>query len=762
MVYWKEFFRRDSKIFHKFFVSYITILIISSILVTFLYFQFCRVIEQITVESYKTMLEQSAVSLDQDIVNIDSTFYTFSSNTQIDKVINSQTLYEKEKFSEIKTIYDFMPQVDTGEPKTYLIIPKQDVVISASSTFRYSLFYDYFINHEDISETLWDSIIRENHYDLLIGGSYDEDGIYRNAQNLYHVRSMPVGSRNPSAIMFTIISKERLDYFFQWTLDENCYIYVADSQGNVLYSNNQTALSNPGELSRLQMVPHQDVYLQGERYLCASYIAPNSGLRFMALTPAESVLAEAKKIQYQYLALVILSLLVALVLAILFSSNNSRPLEDIMSLLESNFSDYRPEGVNSLHAAISNLIASDKRAQKVIESNLPFIRAEQRKRLLMGELIANEGQGDVMLEDITGKVFNVLVIEIISLPVTDSLRSLLEASIIKERLRGYEKRYGHLRGYFVDLTGNVCAMLIACDEVSSTVNRQQLESYANDIFTDLTEDGKVMLKFAAGVFQDSLSDVYYSYFIAKDLLDSGIVEPNSTIIWQHAQGKDFGYHFPIQIEQRLIAAASKGNTEEIHKLMQIIYNQNFEENKIPDLMVTRLYDELNGVIFKLISQLSESLSTEITDRIIQNVQEIKKHQNILSPDRLLSAYEDTLMFIGYCVKPRQRSRSANMKPQFTAYMKEHYTDPAFGLSVLADHFDFSEIYMSQLFKENMGSTFSDYLEQLRIETACSLLRDTDLTIADISQKSGYYSPHAFRRAFKRVTGILPTDYRMLN
>jgi len=95
-------------------------------------------------------------------------------------------------------------------------------------------------------------------------------------------------------------------------------------------------------------------------------------------------------------------------------------------------------------------------------------------------------------------------------------------------------------------------------------------------------------------------------------------------------------------------------------------------------------------------------------------------------------------------------------------MQQNYSDPSFGLTALADHFGFSEIYMSQLFKENMGTTFSEYLERLRIDAACALLKDTAMTISDISQKAGYYSPHAFRRAFKRVTGVLPTDYRTLN
>jgi two-component system response regulator YesN len=51
------------------------------------------------------------------------------------------------------------------------------------------------------------------------------------------------------------------------------------------------------------------------------------------------------------------------------------------------------------------------------------------------------------------------------------------------------------------------------------------------------------------------------------------------------------------------------------------------------------------------------------------------------------------------------------------------------------------------------------LETVRIEAASELLISTDMNIKETAEQIGYSSAHVFRRAFKRVTGVLPLEYR---
>ena len=60
----------------------------------------------------------------------------------------------------------------------------------------------------------------------------------------------------------------------------------------------------------------------------------------------------------------------------------------------------------------------------------------------------------------------------------------------------------------------------------------------------------------------------------------------------------------------------------------------------------------------------------------------------------------------------------------------------------------------------LGLTYSDLVEQLRYREASRLLARTDKPVAVISAELGYADPSHFSRAFRRWSGMRPTQYRM--
>jgi YesN/AraC family two-component response regulator len=100
-----------------------------------------------------------------------------------------------------------------------------------------------------------------------------------------------------------------------------------------------------------------------------------------------------------------------------------------------------------------------------------------------------------------------------------------------------------------------------------------------------------------------------------------------------------------------------------------------------------------------------------------------------------------------------------MLSKMTERIHERFMDSDFGLSVIADEFEVTEVYASQFFKEQAGENFSTYLERTRMGRARELLETTDITINELAAEVGYNSAHAFRRAYKRVNGVVPTVLR---
>ena len=72
----------------------------------------------------------------------------------------------------------------------------------------------------------------------------------------------------------------------------------------------------------------------------------------------------------------------------------------------------------------------------------------------------------------------------------------------------------------------------------------------------------------------------------------------------------------------------------------------------------------------------------------------------------------------------------------------------------------ADVYtLSRIIKKQTGSTFSRLLETRRLEQACFLLKNTDLTIEDIAENIGYENLSFFYRLFRRTYGSTPREYR---
>ena len=94
----------------------------------------------------------------------------------------------------------------------------------------------------------------------------------------------------------------------------------------------------------------------------------------------------------------------------------------------------------------------------------------------------------------------------------------------------------------------------------------------------------------------------------------------------------------------------------------------------------------------------------------------------------------------------------------TRYLQEHLAEEV-SLSVLAEEFHLSAQYISQLFKNEIGVGFLTYLTNIRMERAKQLLLSTPLSIAEVSEQSGYGDYRVFTKVFKKSEGITPSQYR---
>lgn len=94
-----------------------------------------------------------------------------------------------------------------------------------------------------------------------------------------------------------------------------------------------------------------------------------------------------------------------------------------------------------------------------------------------------------------------------------------------------------------------------------------------------------------------------------------------------------------------------------------------------------------------------------------------------------------------------------------AYLQHNYMLCDISLDSVSAILNINSSYFSTQFKRAFGVNFVDYLTDLRIRAAKELLQDPMRPAAEVAGMVGYESPNYFARAFKKRTGMTPTEYR---
>jgi YesN/AraC family two-component response regulator len=95
------------------------------------------------------------------------------------------------------------------------------------------------------------------------------------------------------------------------------------------------------------------------------------------------------------------------------------------------------------------------------------------------------------------------------------------------------------------------------------------------------------------------------------------------------------------------------------------------------------------------------------------------------------------------------------------YVQKNY-DKGLYLKELSRTFYINFTYCCDLFKKNMGCTFTQYVTGLRMKKAAELLVNTSLSIDDIAVKTGYNDYFYFNNVFKKHYNTTPAKYRKSN
>ncbi|MFP4370785.1 MAG: response regulator [Halanaerobium sp.] len=236
-----------------------------------------------------------------------------------------------------------------------------------------------------------------------------------------------------------------------------------------------------------------------------------------------------------------------------------------------------------------------------------------------------------------------------------------------------------------------------------------------------------------------------SNYINKNKLDS---------IYNWLIDDQFFQHQSLIMDRiNLDAVLKRGTKENVLKTV----NKIIEGLESIELNKEKLYVVLNNLIlesFKIIKDLdygAEDLMKIINKDRIEKID----YDNLKEIEIILKEF---LLRIHNLISFNPDQKNKKIINEMKEYIAAKYQD-GITLSEMALKFNLSTGHLSNLFHEETGESFSDYLNMIRLNKAKELLKTTDDKIYQIADQLGFNDAYYFSSWFKKLVGASPTTYR---
>ncbi|MBE6960751.1 MAG: response regulator [Ruminococcaceae bacterium] len=166
----------------------------------------------------------------------------------------------------------------------------------------------------------------------------------------------------------------------------------------------------------------------------------------------------------------------------------------------------------------------------------------------------------------------------------------------------------------------------------------------------------------------------------------------------------------------------------------------------------------NSLISLMSSQLSLLIALYDFSDLAQEVEALQSPVYLLNFHNISQWRNDILRIVDHIEQCFSQHNQDDLVHRVRKYLADNYASD-WDLTELAALFYVNSSYLSHIFKKKTGKTISAYIEDLRIQNACTLLLTTDVSIGDIAAAVGYSDPNYFAKRFRKKVKKSPVAYR---
>lgn len=744
----KKWMRRLIEVYSKnniiqFLLSYVIILIIPLVILVYGFQSAFQVVETQSIQSSSFVLEQGMSQIDKEIKTIKAialqtsqseTLRQLASNTVVDSDYIRQVNKTMEEYYGIMRYQGINVIGDT-----YIYLKLRDKVLYDKSIYRAEIFEQY-LRKWNLSEEEWQSLYENNGYNV-------PQFIVTKNQDIHYVIPIykTLSDENLGVVVYRLDEKsirKQLGFLDDY---EKYSVFILDRNKEVLWEEDLLGYKDEWQTLKLRGSGSQQV---GDKQI--TYItSPYSKWQYTLVLPQEIALSKLAMLKTTVILLIMVAVAFGFLISIILAIRKGRPINMLVNLFEEQ-ADTKVS-LEDMGEVVTSILKNNQSLLHELEEDKPALQKTFLHNLIKAEFI-NSTELEYMSKkagiQLSGTKYCVVSFKLFAHNDFDFIdeQTLEEVRIISKLVMNHLSELYPKEVWFYKRNTLENIAIFVVDEVDS-----KLKEVIGATNQWLLSEYCVETSWGISTVCKNLLDIWKNCEEATLAMEN-CQDDEHIIEYSIGLEKADEFYFPYIVEEKIIAGLKSGSIFAVNNMLKLLKEENFT-NRFLD---RPRFIKFNRRMLELLSNHIEGMPN-MEEKVLWLNEVVVSYQGEYEEYfRRVEVICDELCNIEEQNKRVQRKSTIN---QIICYIRENFSDSGLGLGKISVEFDMSEGYLSSIFKEGAGINFGEFLEQIRIETACRLLNEEGHSISDIAQQVGYNSIQSFRRAFKRVMGLSPREYR---
>lgn len=448
----------------------------------------------------------------------------------------------------------------------------------------------------------------------------------------------------------------------------------------------------------------------------------------------EVLLAEVYSWQRDFIIMVALVLVAGACLVAVLTFYNEKPFRKLRQY----FADRGHSLPDSVHGLDMVVLSFED-----METRMQLLEQQRKRERLLLQVVLNDGQSSLdavkknLQEEGTflqAKYYRVLVALAHSEDSGSRVERYLEMTMGEDaELRPLTSSVENRRVFVAGLT---------------QAGEDALEENVRKAHRLIAEDLGDTVLLCVGDRCDKIEDLRFSY---KEAI-VGIQETGEEQIrfCQSAREQPQGFRYPADELEMLYQALIEADFEKANMLTDrlICFLEQHENSRY---LSTSIYYDLLNAYYKARVKLEQNQEPRELD-----IGFLKSQIGQTTLDKVNHVREQ---FQDYVESVSNTPVQKDIISQVITFIEENIKTFDLSVGMVADHFDVSISNLSHQFKAKMGYTISSYITQKKLAHAAMLLTETDKSLAEVAELTGYSQTTSFIRKFRQFYGMTPTEFR---